>query len=204
MIKKCGLAIAGCLFSLQALAADKTYTIFSLGFTDLEYSEQETNGLGYKLGIGYQFHPQWYVEAGYQQIVDESLFVDTVPSPSAVLEQETKLQGDALFLAFLGKASGRQGELFYRLGVLKTDMRGQTLKAGEASCDLGQAHLIQTSDLQPATICDFDESGSAAVLGLGYDYFIGARTMLRAEVEYIKGSQNLTATTLSVGIRYNF
>ncbi len=204
MIKKCGVALAGCLLCVQALAADNTYAIFSLGGADLEYSEQETDGLAYKLGLGYQFHPQWYVEVGYQQLIDESLFTGQVPSDQAVSERQTKLQGDGLFLAFLGKASGRQGELFYRLGVLKTDVRGQTLNSGVVGCEVGQSQSIQTTSQQTATLCDFDKSGTAAVLGLGYDYFVGPRTMLRTEVEYIKGSQSLTSTMLSIGLRYNF
>lgn len=204
MIKRIGLLVVGIFFSVQVLSAERNYAIFSLGFSDLEYSAQETDGMAYKLGIGHQFHPQWYIEAGYQQLINESLFVSEMPSASQFENGDSKLQADALFVALLGKASGRMGELFYRLGLLKTDIRGQQLFTGEHTCDVGQANLVQMDTNAVNTICDYDNSGVAAVMGLGFDYFIGARTMLRSEVEYIKGSDNLTVTTLSVGIRYNF
>jgi hypothetical protein len=204
MMKKISLLTLSILFNLQTFAAEKTYTFFSLGFSDLEYSQQETDGLGYKLGIGYQFHSQWYIEGGYQQLLNESLFVGQTPSAAQFENGDNKLQADALFLAVLGKASGKLGELFYRLGVLKTDIRGQQLFAGERSCDVGQVSLMTVDSIGVGTVCDYDNSGVAATFGLGFDYFIGARTMLRSEVEYIKGSDNLTATIYSVGIRYNF
>ena len=109
-----------------------------------------------------------------------------------------------MFLAFLGKASSPTGELFYRLGVLKTDIRGQQLLVGVRECEFGEANVMAIADFGAATICDYDESGVAGVIGLGYDYFVGARTMVRAEIEYIKGQDNLTVTTATVGLRYNF
>ncbi|MCF2949813.1 porin family protein [Paraglaciecola aquimarina] len=204
MIKKIGLLLATSLFALQTASAERTYTVFSLGFSELEYAQQETDGMGYKLGVGYQFHPQWYVETGYQQLVNESLFVSETPSSAQFESAEDKLQADALYLSVLGKASGKLGELFYRLGVLKTDVRGQELYAGERTCDMGAATLVSTDTLGVATICDYDNSGVAGTFGIGFDYFIGARTMLRSEIEYIKGSDDLTLTSFSVGLRYNF
>lgn len=204
MIKRISLLVIGIVFSAQVISAERNYAIFSLGFSDLEYSSQETDGMAYKLGIGHQFHPQWYVEAGYQQLINESFFVSDIPNASQFESGDGKLQADALFVALLGKASGKIGELFYRLGLLKTDIRGQQLFTGEHTCDVGQASLVLMDTNAVNTICDYDNSGVAAVMGLGFDYFIGARTMLRSEVEYIKGSDNLTVTSLTVGIRYNF
>ncbi|MGJ8680292.1 outer membrane beta-barrel protein [Paraglaciecola sp.] len=204
MIKKLGLLVAASLMGFQVSAAEKTYTVFSLGFSELEYAQQETDGMGYKLGIGYQIHPQWYIETGYQQLMNESLFIGTTPSPAQFENGDDKLQADALFVSILGKASGNIGELFYRLGVLKTDVRGQTLFAGERSCDTGTANLITAENNSISTICDYDNSGVAAVFGIGFDYFIGARTMLRSEIEYLKGGDNLKHTSFTVGLRYNF
>lgn len=204
MIKKIGLVITAWLVSMQLMAAENTYTIFSLGYSDIDYSEEQAEGVGYKLGLGYQIAPQWYVEMGYQQLLNDSLYLDVIPTAAQFENNDNRMQGDALFVALLGKASSNVGELFYRLGVLKTDIRGQKLYIGDRACDVGLVTSVSVESLGNGTICDFDNSGAAGVFGLGFDYFIGARTMLRTEIEYIKGKDNLSITALFVGLRYNF
>ena len=189
------------MFSLQTLAANNLYTVFSVGYSDLEFIQESNEGFGYKMALGYQFDPQWYVEAGYQQLIHDDLYFNEQPTASNFTNVQ---QADALFLSFLGKASGPTGELFYRLGVLKNDIRGQQLFAGATQCEFGQANVLSIADFGTATMCDYDESGVAGVIGLGFDYFVSARAMVRAEVEYIKGQNNLEVTIVSVGLRYNF
>lgn len=202
--KQIGVLVLSCLVSLQSLAADNLYSVFSVGYSDVELIEDSNKGFGYKMAFGYQIDPQWYVEAGYQQLIHNTLYSTDLPSAADFTNGEHLQQADALFVSFLGKASGPMGELFYRLGVLKTDIRGQQLLAGDRECELGQANTLVIADFGAATMCDYDEGGVAGVIGLGFDYFIGARTMLRTEVEYIKGQDNLTVTTVNVGLRYNF
>lgn len=202
--KQIGLLVLGCMINIQVLAADNLYSVMSLGYADVELSEKSNAGLSYKFGFGYQIHPQWYVEAGYQQLIHENLYVDRLPSAADFNDAEQVQQADALFLAFLGKASGPMGELYYRLGILKTDIRGQQLLVGARECALGQANVMNIDNLGTATICDYDEGGVAGVIGLGFDYFVGARTMVRSEIEYIKGQDNLTVTAVTIGLRYNF
>jgi hypothetical protein len=192
------------MVSLQTLAADNLYTVFSLGYSDVEFTQDSNEGVGYKMAFGYQIDPQWYVEAGYQQLIHNSLYTTELPTSTDVINAEILQQGDALFVAFLGKASGPMGELFYRVGVLKTDIRGQQLFAGIRECEFGQTNVLAIADFGAATMCDYNESGVAGVVGLGFDYFVGARAMVRTEVEYIKGQDNLTVTTVTVGLRYNF
>lgn len=202
--KQIGLLVLGCMVSLPTLAADKLYTVFSVGYSDVEFTQDSNEGLGYKMAFGYQIDPQWYVEAGYQQLVHDQLYSTDLPTASDVTDAEDVLQGDALFLSFLGKASGPSGELFYRLGLLKTDVRGQQLLAGVQECEFGPGKVLPIADFGSATLCDYDEGGIAGVIGLGYDYFVGVRTMFRFEIEYIKGEDNLTVTTANLGLRYNF
>ncbi|WP_297823520.1 hypothetical protein [uncultured Paraglaciecola sp.] len=144
-------------------------------------------------------------------MIHNTLYSTDLPTATDITNAENVQQGDVLFLTFLGKASSPTGELFYRLGVLKTDIRGQQLLVGVRECEFGQANVMAIADFGAATICDYDEticdydeSGVAGVIGLGYDYFDGARIMVRAEIEYIKGQDNLTVTTATVGLRYNF
>jgi len=202
--KQVCLLVLSWMVSLQMLAADNLYTVFSIGYSDVEFIQGANKGFGYKMAFGYQIDPQWYVEAGYQQLIHDSLYLTDLPSAADVTNAENLQQGDALFLAFLGKASGPVGELFYRLGVLNTDIRGQQLLAGVRECEFGQSNVLNIADFGAATMCDYNESGVAGVIGLGFDYFVGARTMVRAEIEYIKGQDNLTVTTATLGLRYNF
>jgi hypothetical protein len=202
--KQFGVLILSVMVSSQILAADKLYTVISFGYSGLEFTQESNKGLGYKMAIGYQFDPQWYVEAGYQQLIHDKLFTTGLLTAEDVNNGVNMQQGDAMFLAFLGKASSRVGELFYRIGVLKTDIRGQQLLIGVRECEFGQANELTIADLGAATMCGYDESGVAGVIGLGFDYFSSARSMVRAEVEYIKGQNNLTATVATLGFRYNF
>jgi hypothetical protein len=202
--KQICILVLSWIVSLQSFAADKLYSVFSVGYSDVEFTQESNNGFGYKIALGYQIDSQWYVEAGYQQLIHDELYSTELPSAIDITNSENVEQGDALFVSFLGKASSPIGELFYRLGVLKTDIRGQQLLAGERACEFGQANVFAVADFGTATMCDYDESGVAGVLGLGFDYFIGARTMIRSEIEYIKGQDNLTVMTANIGLRYNF
>jgi len=202
--KQIGILLLSWTVSVQTFAADNLYSVFSVGYSDVEFIQDANHGVGYKMAFGYQIDPQWYVEAGYQKLIHDTLYSTDLPTATDVTKGENVQQGDALFLAFLGKASNPTGELFYRIGVLKTDIRGQQLLAGVRECESGQATVLAMTDFGAATMCDYDESGVAGVIGLGFDYFVGARSMVRAEIEYIKGQDNLTVTTVNVGLRYNF
>jgi hypothetical protein len=202
--KQIGVLVLSCMFSLQTLGASNIYTVFSVGYSDVDFIQNSNEGFGYKMALGYQFDPQWYVEMGYQQLIHDNLYLNELPTPTDINNNKNVQQGDALFLSFLGKASSSVGELFYRIGMLKTDIRGQQLFAGVRECESGQTNVLAIADFGAATMCDYDEGGVAGVIGFGFDYFIGTHTMVRAEIEYIKGQNNLTVTTTSVGLRYNF
>lgn len=202
--KQISVLVLSSLFSLPTIAADNLYSVFSVGYSDVQFIQDSNQGLGYKMALGYQIDPQWYVEAGYQQLIHDQLNSTDLPTAIDISNAEHVQQGDALFLAFLGKASGPMGELFYRLGVLKTDIRGQQLLAGVRECEFGQANVMDITGFGAATRCDYDEGGVAGVIGLGFDYFVGARTMLRTEIEYVTGQDDLAVTTFNIGLRYNF
>ena len=202
--KQISILILSWMMSLQTLAADNLYSVFSVGYSDVEFTQNSNQGFGYQMALGYQIAPQWYVEVGYHQLSHDKLYSTALPMAENITHNKNLQQGDALFLSFLGKASGRMGELFYRLGVLKTDIRGQQFLSGVGECEFGQAKVLSIEGLGVATRCDYDESGVAGVVGLGFDYFVGSQTMLRTEIEYIKGQDNLAVTTVSIGLRYNF
>ncbi|GGW87144.1 outer membrane beta-barrel protein [Alteromonas halophila] len=179
---KCFVAAASLLLSGQALATEKMYGTVGVGYSDSEFSEQSLDGTGYNLAVGHQFHPQWYVEAGYLQLLDD-------------VSQDSGMETGALYLAILGKASSLQGELFYKLGIAKADINGSEAPSEAGECRLG--------GLQSGA-CRFDEGIVAGMVGLGYDYNIGMRSMLRFEYTYLAGEEDFSTHYVGIGFRYNF
>jgi hypothetical protein len=110
--KQICILVMSCIVSLQTLAADNVYTVFSVGYSDVEFIQDSNKSFGYKMAIGYQVDPQCYIEAGHQSLIRDKLYLTELPSATDVMHSENAQQGDALFLAFLGKASSQIGELF--------------------------------------------------------------------------------------------
>ena len=192
------------LCTFNALAVDNVYAVFNLGYSDAEFATSEGKSAAYKLGLGYQFDRQWYAEFGFQQLADESLPGDLPETLEAAQSYQNKMNGIGMYAALLGKASSQVGELYYRLGVLNTDIEGQSLLTGSATCDLGVATEFNVASGDTFTLCNYDESGIAGVVGIGFDFYLSGKTMLRAEVEHIQGENDLKVSTGFIGIRYNF
>ena len=192
-----------CGYQGQLSATENMYATVSAGYAKTEMLDSDNNNISYKLAVGHQFDRQWYLEVGMQKLVNDSKS-EGMPDDAQLADNALKLDASALFIAWLGKASGRSGELFYRIGVLKTDIKGQQSLAGTQQCELGQASQINNTQGANFTFCQFDEGGVAGVIGLGFDYFVTSKAMLRSEIEYIKGQDNLTVSAAYVGLRYNF
>lgn len=192
------------LCTCNAIAADNLYGVFNLGYSDAEFAMSDGKSATYKLGVGYQFDRQWYAEFGFQQLADESLQRDLPGTLEAAQNYQNGMKGIGLYAAVLGKASSQIGELYYRLGVLNTDIEGQSLLTGSAACELGVATEFNVASGDTFTLCDYDEGGVAGVIGIGFDFYLGTKTMLRAEVEHIQGQNDLQVSAGYIGIRYNF
>jgi outer membrane protein W len=188
----------------HTFATEGLYVVSTIGSAKTEYDDAKLNDLSYKLGMGYQIDRQWYIETGIQKWVSDKMATELPSSAQLLQDQSLKLDATALYLAFLGKAAGPAGELFYRVGVLKTDIKGQQIKSGIQICELGNATSIVVSVDESYTYCEYDEGGIAGVIGLGFDYFISSKAMLRTEIEYVKGQNNLTVSAAYIGLRYNF
>ena len=98
------------LFSLfklsQVNATENVYAVASVGAGNIDYDDESNTKFGYKLGIGYQFHRQWYMEAGIQKFALDSMASRLPDSAEALNDDELQLDGSALFLSVLGKAAG--------------------------------------------------------------------------------------------------
>jgi len=172
-VMKASSMLALACFSFTANA--DIYGVATVGYADVDTEVLGDSGVAFSGAIGYQFHKQWYVEGGYLSLVDES-------EPSAVVE------ATGAYLAVLGKAGSREGELFYKLGVANIDVTS----IDAAAC---------AADVLP---CAYDDSVVAGLVGLGFDYFVGHRTMVRLEYTYVGGEDDFSANMVNVGVRYNF
>jgi hypothetical protein len=198
------MMISLCVFTVELIAAEDIYGVVSLGYSDSDFEVEQPNNAGYKLTLGYQVDRQWYAEFGFQQLADQSLQLSLPVTLNEAENFEPEIQANALYAALLGKARGQMGELFYRFGIMKTDVRGQSLSAGSALCEQGTATVFSVESGEEYTLCDYDEGGIAGVVGLGFDFFLTARSMIRVEAEHIKGQNDLSMNAVYVGLRYNF
>jgi hypothetical protein len=198
----CALVLLG--FGGQTYATEGLYAVSTLGAAKTEFADSTNNDLSYKLGIGYQIDRQWYFEAGMQKWASDAMASELPSTLEQLQDDSLKLDTTALYATFLGKAAGPAGELFYRIGLLKTDIKGQQVLAGNQVCKLGHSTAISLGAEQNYSYCEFDEGGVAGVIGLGFDYFISSKMMFRTEIEYIKGQNNLSISAAYIGLRYNF
>ena len=191
------------LVSSSSFAAGNIYGILSAAYVDTDADLAETNGAGYKFGIGYEFHRQWYVEGGFHLLSDDSLS-DGVFADASTLEQfSPEVEAESLFISVLGKASSPKGELFYRLGVNTVDVTTTSL-AAEDLCDGRVSPIVVAGNTTSQNVCRVNDTLLAGHIGIGFDFRLGRRLMLRTEAEYLQGEDDFKATTLTLGLRYNF
>ncbi|MBT0585647.1 outer membrane beta-barrel protein [Alteromonas oceanisediminis] len=176
------LMVSGLFATHQAAATERLYGVIGAGYSQSEFRQGEQDGLSYKAAIGYQLDAQWYLEAGYQRIADGS--VDVPPQSN----ESDALAGDALSLSVLGKAGSREGELFYRLGILRGDLEG---------------YQTVTQDGVDGLVY-YNDSVVAGTVGLGFDWYVGLNSMIRFEFEHIFGEDDLKVNAATIGFRYNF
>ena len=170
-----GVLLAGALACTNAKAAPENYGLVSVGYTDFEFDGGNDREIAYSVAYGHKIHRQWYAEAGYLNLFDYS-------------DDNLEAQGEALYLAVLGKASSAEGELFYKLGAARVDV---------------EATGLCGTDTTPAS-CSYNEGIAAGIVGLGFDYYVSHNSMVRFEYTYIGGEDNFSTNMLSLGFRYNF
>ena len=175
------------LFPVQAV--EKMYGVISAGYSDAEFHNRQEESFGYRILLGHQFHPQWYVETGYLKLSSVE---------SEMNSKTPNFVADALYLGVLGKASHSMGELFYRLGVARVDVAAEEPLQDNNQCKLG----MPSADGQGK--CIYDEGIFAGIVGLGYDYYIASKVSVRFEADYIRGKYGFDTSVISVGVRYNF
>lgn len=197
MFKK-SLLVAATILSAFTVNANEFYTVLGAGYSETDSDNASLDGTSYKLGFGYELDRQWYVEAGFQQLLDEKALPPTTNS-----QFENGFDAQGFYVAFLGKASAQNGELFYRVGVMTVDVEEVSYFDGSQSCaqGLGSEFTVAT---QTYTRCTYDDSMIAGVFGLGFDFRMGKNIMIRTEVEHLRGEDDIEINAAYIGVRYNF
>ncbi|MGB3726094.1 MAG: outer membrane beta-barrel protein [Glaciecola sp.] len=184
--------------SSRAFANDKLYGVAALGYLTNEIERDtdamELNTATYKLSIGYEASKQWSFEAGYQSLGESLYRVDEI------VNNNTNIELNSLFISALGKASNRYGELFYRIGVMHIDAQ-ETSVGTVTGCENDVRLVAMHNEL---AICQRSGSIAAGNIGLGFDFYIHHSTLLRIEIEHIQGQDGYSGTSAYIGFRLNF
>lgn len=190
------------LWLFSTLTQANMYLAVGANYSKVEQNQLSEEAPGYSLALGYQFHRQWYLEAGFAQWLSRSADEDLPNTLAGVADYQSEQQWAGPYVALLGKATGQQGELFYRVGVTQVDSKAEQLVAGN-TCELGESRLF-TVEQQPYSRCMWKESLFAGIIGLGFDFFLSKRTQLRLEADYLKGQDDFSLGVVSLALRYNF
>lgn len=168
MIKQLVLSAIS-LLAFTANAQD-VYVVAGATYSDVSGgSLGDDESVGYRIGIGYQINHQWSAEFDYGKVADAETTSGNYDLNSGRL-------------SLLGRASGRSGELFYRLGAVVIDN----------SIDLHSDESSRSDTLYGATV------------GLGFDYYVGLKNALRFEVNYTKAQESIEYTSGYIGYQYRF
>jgi len=170
-----GTAFAGLICS--GLASANGYVVANIGYGNVDTEIDNEADVSYSAALAYQFHRQWYVEGGYISLIDAD-------------SDEQSVEANGPYLALLGKASSQKGELYYKLGVANIDIEHVT--SNSAVC--GDNVLA----------CGYDDAVVAGLAGLGFDYYLGLKSMVRVEYTYFGGKDDFSAHIVNLGFRYNF
>ena len=168
-------AIAGLLFS--GLASANGYAVVNIGYGNVDTEIDNEADVSYSAALAYQFHRQWYVEGGYISLIDTDTDQQSVSSKGP-------------YVALLGKASSQKGELYYKLGVANIDIEHVTTNSAVCGPDV--------------LVCGYDDAVIAGIAGLGFDYYLGLKSMVRVEYTYFGGKDDFSAHIVNLGFRYNF
>jgi opacity protein-like surface antigen len=173
----------------------------------------DQQGAGTGLGIGYELNKSWSVELSYDKLIDKSasrptVLKDASPYP---LDWENSYQSKGLILSALGKtAINPSASLFYRIGVMYSDLDYSRFSAGKVDCAKGVKNIeyyefINAGKLvQQATGCYYADKSTELLLGLGVETNFNDNWFGRIEANHFFANKGeaITAAKLSVGYKF--
>lgn len=173
----------------------------------------DQQGVGSSLGIGYELNNSWSFELSYDKLIDKSatspsLLKDESPYP---LDFQSSYQSKGVILSALGKAAiNHSSSLFYRIGVMYSDLDYSRFYAGEADCSKGAKNIeyyqfINAGKLvQQATACYYADKSTELLLGLGLETNFSDNWFGRIEANHFFANKGeaISAAKLSIGYKF--
>lgn len=200
------LALAALIMSSSTNAQmfENNYVLFSPSYSDVSVVGNNQSEAGFSFAFGTEIHKQWYAEVGYSSLAANYALGDLPSDLPSALSQQSGVDAGGAYLAFLGKAKGQTGELFYRLGVITISAETQFYADPTQGCTLGESTTVSLDSGESALSCYVDESDIAGMIGIGFDTFIGYRSQIRLAVDHIRGPNDIKVNQIQLGYRFNF
>jgi len=192
------LTVSG--FPASAELFDKSYVVVASQYSNIDLDFTDEGQAGVTLAFGTEIEKKWNVEFGYSFMADNYKLPGDLSAVTA--GQSMGIDASAWHAAFLGKARGNSGVLFYKIGLMHSSFESAAVVEQE-SCSRGVA-IAPTETVNGPVICQIDESSIAGLVGMGFDYNVTEGSQVRFNVDYVFGENSLQATLFQVGYRYNF
>jgi len=176
------------------------YALVSLGVSQADLNEvtsrpstnKSEESFAWKVSGGYQFNPNFALEAGY---IDFGKFSETI-SVSSFDKVDVDFKAHALFISALGIVPLNESfDLFGKAGLARSEVKAST-------------NVV----MGPGMEADLNSSGhgTSPAFGLGGEYSYNQNVSLRGEVEYFidvgdaDSSVDFDVAMATVGVKYSF
>lgn len=198
-------------FSTQALA--DVYVTTGAYYSKADNASDQT-GPGTSIGLGYEINPMWSIEFGYDNFIDEDgtkPYLVNYPQ-TTTLDFEDPYSHKGWVLSALGKtALNDSSTLFYRAGVMQSDVRQTVYSQGQEACkgqpddETGYSFVdAEGNTFQRATGCDYKQKSTDLIFGLGIQTNFSENWFGRMEAVHVFADKGeaITAAKLSVGYKF--
>ncbi|UAA37672.1 outer membrane beta-barrel protein [Paraneptunicella aestuarii] len=198
------LSLMSASFTTYAFDFKGFYAVAGAGYIESEVNQVDDDETGFRFGVGYSLHRQWYAEVGFNQLASGYNNYADPTTVQGATNFKSGIDASSIYASLLGKARGEMGELYYRLSVMNLSVKSDSIVAGEQACSAGVASNFAVATGESYTRCKVDDSTVAAGIGLGFDFVLTKNSMIRVEYEHIRGQDDIKLNTASIGFRYNF
>lgn len=198
-------------FSNEALA--NLYVTAGAYYSKAENASDQS-GPGSSIGIGYELNPNWSIEFGYDQLIDEDGAKPyLIDYPKTInLGFDDPYQNKGLILSALGKTQiDSTSTLFYRAGLMQSDIRQSVYSQGQQVCkgkpSDQRSYLFvdaQGATFQSATGCEYKQKSTDFMFGLGLQSDFSKQWFGRIEALHLVADKGESITAAKISIGYKF
>ncbi len=174
----------------------------------------DQQGLGGSIGIGYELNKSWSAELSYDNLIDE-----TGKKPYSLNQKDpvsldwgNAYQHKGFTLSALGKTEiNPAATLFYRIGVISSDIDYTHYTLGKTDCGTAAYNTINQSftstdgkSVQHTTACSYEDTSTDLVLGLGVETDFTKELFGRIEVVHFFANKGEAITAAKLSVAYKF